>query len=84
MNILSLATLTSLGDNFDFGGEEIGYGELGVKFRSMDYKNLNDFEENAPAGDCFESEDGTTFYKVRNNDDDYFTIYVEDGEAKFY
>ena len=81
MKTLSVDKLNEkFGINFD--GEEIGYGEKGVRFREVECTDIEDFLENADFGQCW-TDDNVTYYKIRNSHGDAESFFInEDGEIE--
>lgn len=77
MHILNIDKLNELLSTSD-QGENIGYGEMGVKFRYVECQSLQDFEENAEFGQCWTNADGQTYYKVKDGFDEPRTVYIEE------
>lgn len=48
-------------------GEEIGYGERGLRFREVECDNLEDFDVNGEIGQCWTNAKNETYFKIKNN-----------------
>ena len=64
-------------------GEEIGYGEKGVRFREVECDNFEDFHINAEIGQCWTDANKVTYFKIRNNYGDAEAFIIDkNGEIE--